>query len=539
MIEQVYGLKLLKQGVNGKIFAIVNNIYKYAKSCVTVKGKCSEFFTCNVGVRQGENLSPLLFAIYLNDFEEYLSRYYGGLSTLVNDIHGYLDDEEVETFVRLHCLLYADDTIVLAESPGELQVALDGVEHYCNTWQLTVNTSKTKIVIFSKGKVRKVPSFTFSGDVIDIVDDFIYLGIRFNYNGSFKKAISKQVIQARKALYSMLVKAKRLQLSVDTQCHLFDHLVLPILLYGSEVWGFECIKQIEIFHRKFLRTMLHVNKCTPDCMVYGETGRGLILNHVKCRMVGYWLRIVKGKQHKYSNIFYNLLGHMHNDNESPFTSLWLKCIKDIFQNAGLGNIWLAQGNGHSSQWILNVLKTRLSDMFQQEWNSSTWSNRICTNYRMFKNVLHIEKYFLVLSQKDIVTLSKFRCRSHTLPVNNSRYHASLYNEMICPLCLSSNLGDEFHYLFECPFFQKERHLYIPENISNIRSSGLKISKLFNSANTCQLKKIAKFARTIMLQFTQSPKKNNEDDEPNNKNNTEIIVRTRSGRIIKQPVRLVL
>ena len=43
----------------------------------------------------------------------------------------------------------------------------------------------------------------------------------------------------------------------------------------------------------------------------------------------------------------------------------------------------------------------------------------------------------------------------------------------------------------------------------------------------------------MLQFTQSPKKNNEDDKPNNKNNTEIIVRTRSGRITKQPDRLVL
>ena len=132
---------------------------------------------------------------------------------------------------------------------------------------------------------------------------------------------------------------------------------------------------------------------------------------------------------------------MHADNELSFTSLWLKCIKDIFQNAGLGNIWLAQGNGHSSQWILNVLKTRLSDMFQQEWSASAWSNRICTNYRMFKNALHIEKYFLVLSQKDIVTLSKFRCRSNTLPVNNSRYDASLYNEMICPLCLSSDLGD--------------------------------------------------------------------------------------------------
>ena len=44
----------------------------------------------------------------------------------------------------------------------------------------------------------------------------------------------------------------------------------------------------------------------------------------------------------------------------------------------------------------------------------------------------------------------------------------------------------------------------------------------------------------MLQFTQAPKKNNEDNKPKNKNNyTEIIVRTRSGRIIKQPDRLGL
>ena len=122
---------------------------------------------------------------------------------------------------------------------------------------------------------------------------------------------------------------------------------------------------------------------------------------------------------------------------------------------------------------------------------------------MFKNDLNIERYFLVLSPKDIVTLSKFRCRTHTLPVNNSRYDASLLNEMQCLLCLSSDLGDEFHYIFECPFFQKERRLCVPANIYKIRSSGLKISQLFNSANICQLKKIAKFARTIMLQFTQS------------------------------------
>ena len=56
-----------------------------------------------------------------------------------------------------------------------------------------------------------------------------------------------------------LAKAKKLQLSVDIQCHLFDHLILPILLHGSEIWGYEDISQIEVLHRKFLRTILFVS----------------------------------------------------------------------------------------------------------------------------------------------------------------------------------------------------------------------------------------------------------------------------------------
>ena len=35
------------------------------------------------------------------------------------------------------------------------------------------------------------------------------------------------------------------------------------------------------------------NRCTPDCMIYGETGRGAILNVVKCRMVSFWSRHIR------------------------------------------------------------------------------------------------------------------------------------------------------------------------------------------------------------------------------------------------------
>ena len=33
----------------------------------------SNSFVCNVGVRQGKKLSPLLFAFYVNDLENYLT----------------------------------------------------------------------------------------------------------------------------------------------------------------------------------------------------------------------------------------------------------------------------------------------------------------------------------------------------------------------------------------------------------------------------------------------------------------------------------
>ena len=53
--------KLLKHGIRGKILTIIQNMYKEIKSCITVNGNSSGFFSCEKGVRQGENLPPTSF----------------------------------------------------------------------------------------------------------------------------------------------------------------------------------------------------------------------------------------------------------------------------------------------------------------------------------------------------------------------------------------------------------------------------------------------------------------------------------------------
>ena len=359
--------KLIGYGINGKIITVIYNLYYNAKSCVKQNGCLSDYFFCKVGVRQGENLSPLLFALFLNDLELYLSRHYNGLKYASNEINKLLSDEDVEIFLKLYLLLYADDTVIMAESPDDLQAALNSLFDYCDMWDLTTNATKTKTMVFSRGKVRRIPIFKLGNDVLENVHEYTYLGITFNYNANFKKAIGKQISQARKAMYSLLVKADNLNLPPDVTVSLFNQLVLPILLYGSEIWGAENLEHVEVFYRKFIRKILRVYRFTPNAMLYGETGTSKLEVTVYYNMINFWCRLFTNSHNKLSFIMYKLLLQMHEDDSSTFTSLWILKIKSILNNCGMSYVWLNQDtiNTKNCNNLKHNLKTTLYDSFVQ------------------------------------------------------------------------------------------------------------------------------------------------------------------------------
>ena len=84
-------------------------------------------------------------------------------------------------------LLYADDAVIFfSKSPVHLQDILKKLYEYSQTWGLQVNTSKTKIMIFEKGRPTST-EFYYNNTLLETVENFKYQGVKFYKNGCWNR----------------------------------------------------------------------------------------------------------------------------------------------------------------------------------------------------------------------------------------------------------------------------------------------------------------------------------------------------------------
>ena len=69
--------------------------------------------------------------MFLNDLESFLLN--------ENNFGLNIFDESIQGYLKLAVLLYADDTVLFAESEEELQQLLNEFQSYCVKWKLNVN----------------------------------------------------------------------------------------------------------------------------------------------------------------------------------------------------------------------------------------------------------------------------------------------------------------------------------------------------------------------------------------------------------------
>ena len=152
------------------------------------------------------------------------------------------------------------------------------------------------------------------------------MGIVFTTGGSFSETHEALAGQALKAIYKLKSYVYKFSdIKVSHMLDLFDKLILPILNYGSEVWGFAEAKVIERVHLQYCKNLLGVKTQTQNDFIYGELGRTSLQQYRMNSIIRYWFKIIECSDQKYIKIVYNKL--CENLEKYPNKTSWVKSVK--------------------------------------------------------------------------------------------------------------------------------------------------------------------------------------------------------------------
>ena len=167
------------------------------------------------------------------------------------------------------------------------------------------------------------------------VSNYKYLGLTMSTRLSWNLAQVTLAAQASKALNIINQVNYNCNYSFKSACDSFDKCVLPVVSYGSEIWGTDVHKSIENVHLKFCKIQLGVGSKTPTPAVLGECGRERIFVACVIKSVKFWLKIISLDVESLLVSCYALnyrqcqLGKKN----------WASKIRDILNGYGFGWIW--------------------------------------------------------------------------------------------------------------------------------------------------------------------------------------------------------
>jgi len=314
------------------------------------------------------------------------------------------------------------------------------------------------------------------------------MDVYFHRNRRLLFAIKDMVTTASKAMFCLLKRARNINLPLDIIIKSFDVMVQPILIYGCEVWGYENLPIIEKLHLKILKLAARLKSSTPTYMVYGELGALPINIAISKRIVRFWHSLTdSNKQLKYSNKLYHVM------NLNNVKTKWLEHVQTILNDCGLTDVYI-NPHPYSQQWLCSQVERIQTDHFLQAWNLDIKNSSKGLYYQYFKSSPMFEKYIL-LPKSISIPLLKFRTTNHHLPVECGRWLGIPRLERTCKLCNSPSVADEFHYMFRCQFFTKDREQFIPTKYSKWPNL-ITFSRLMNIVKIKDLKKLATYINSI-------------------------------------------
>lgn len=328
--------------------------------------------------------------------------------------------------------------------------------YICNTWGMKINTAKTKVMIFEKGRSTTY-DFHIYNTKIEIVNSFRYLGITLHKNGNWLRSQKFIAQHGSFSLHNLFGLLKNLELPTAQKFRLFDTLVASVLNFGAEIWGNHYATDVEMVHTKFLRHILGVKKTSNLAAFFGETGRIPLKTERKLIMIKFWAKILKQDPTSIVKRVYLMLKQDVDRNNTYSGKNWAYHIKKILDSHGLSFVWNEQSN---EEIPFELIRVRIRDNYLQHWYAEINNSRKLETYALFKYDFEEEKYLqLSLQHKFKQALSQFRISAHSLAIETGRYENVARENRLGKFCNMRKVESEYHFLLVCPNYKDLRVKY--------------------------------------------------------------------------------
>ena len=428
--------KIKKSGLRGRVIDTLINLY--SKTCYRVKhqGKLSDIIKEDIGVNQGGNTSPLLFNKYMFDLKDYLDNSTGVCTLEEMVVH----------------MLWADDLFMVSTSPVHAQKQLDGLSSFTAPNQLVANDIKTKYMVFGKSdtftlrlngkRIKRVKSSKCLGFILSSVQSLN--GDIFRENPNYLKD------KAQKSVFSFLNRVKRIG-NASPKCifNLYECLTQPILLYGSDIWGFSKsnISSIDLLLNWFLRIVLGVKQGTSIPMLLGESGIFPPSVYCHINVIMYYIRLNKLPQ---GSVLKSIFLDVQMRKNLCISNNWCSNVISLALQYGLDVDNLSYNN-ETKKYVKNIVK----DKFVTDWHHALNFRPGLRLYRLFKHEFKCEPYLQNIKNKNLRKMfTRLRTNSHSLEIERGRYVNRNESDRICTFC--AVIENEFHFVMICSLYNNIR-----------------------------------------------------------------------------------
>lgn len=261
----------------------IYNLYKNQTLLIRIDGK-EEIAKIKNGVRQGCNLSPMLFNLYIEEVMKELRI-------------------EVKQGVRIggetiNALRFADDIAFCAETENDLQNILTKVNKILgDKYGMRLNKKKTKVMACSKTNPAKLNIYIDNAR-IEQVQHFNYLGSKITEDGRSKDEILSRIAQAKRAFQNKKHLLTTNSMDLEVRKRFLKIYIWSIALYGCETWTISATekRKLEAFEMWCYRKMLRIkwiDRITNEAVLIRIKEKEILWHTVKVRrakMIGHLLR---------------------------------------------------------------------------------------------------------------------------------------------------------------------------------------------------------------------------------------------------------